>query len=285
MFIFSVPGGFAVNSQRILCRTFAFSASLLTSAPCYAVVTWEQQAERLQNVSATLLDNVPLGDPVTSHFSIEGRALVSFLPKVDPTVGGKKEKVPSSPVHAVPTLQLNSTLYSGKPLSLAGQVWGGYLMPGAESLFGIKAKLSQVAAGGAGVIGYNLGAGEVFANIGVQYAKAELTGAITATNADDRFDATTLYYYVAPGYRITAVNIWFNFLIGAKRTQSEFNIKSDNTKVKLSDSLKDSSWPFASQVAVGWRHPSGFQVAASELVVPKRVTMPRVLVSYEYSFK
>lgn len=251
---------------------------MAASASFAAPVTWEEQAERLQNVSASLLDGAPVGEPL-QNTSAEVRAVVSFLPKVNSKIGSKSEKVPSSPVHAVPTLQFNAV--SGRAFGV--QLWGGYLPPGGEKLFGIKAKLSQWQVGGAvqGIL--PLQGFELFLPVGFQMGKATLTGPITAADSDDDFVSTTRFLYLAPGVRFPALNVWAGVLVANKNTKSEFKISSEGTNLSLIDMLSDSSFPYVTQASVGWFHASGVQLAVSELFVPKRVTMPRLLVSYQYS--
>lgn len=250
-----------------------------------ADVTWEEQAERLQNVSATLLDGIPVGEPLTTQLSVEAKTIISLLPKVDPTVGGKKEKVPSSPLHTIPTLQVNARFVDSQPYAVGAQAWAGYLMPGAESLFGIDAKLSQFGFGASVVGSYVIGSGALYANLGYQHTSANLKGAITAIGAGDKFDSKTSTFYAAPGYIFNDINLWANVLVAFKSTESTFEIPADHTKFKNTDDLGDTGFPFASQISLGWRHSSGIQIGASELYVPKRLLMPRLLVSYQYDLR
>ena len=255
--------------------------SLLIFQPVFAQsVTWEQQAERLQNVSATLLDGLPLGEPVQST-SVEARAIFSFLPKVNPKVGSKSEKVPSAPVHSVPTLQFNAV--AGKSFGM--QLWAGYLPPGGEKLFGIKAKLSQWLVGGSVQGLLPLQGFELFAPLGFQMGKSNLKGPIASPSSDDTFTSSSRFLCVAPGIRFPALHLWAGVLLSHKNTKSEFNISSEGTNLALTDTLSDSSFPYATQFSVGWYHESGLQLALSELLVPKRITMPRLLVSYQYSLE
>lgn len=52
-------------------------------------VLWIEQAQRLQEVSASLLDTIPVTIPLPNAFSLGVRADVSFLPTPNPRVGGK----------------------------------------------------------------------------------------------------------------------------------------------------------------------------------------------------
>lgn len=246
-------------------------------------ITWEEQAERLQKVSATLLDGVPLADPVIRPRSLELKATLSLLPKLNTTVGGKTEKVPASPVHTVPTLQYTQTLFGTNVVSSL-QLWGGYLMPGAEKVIGLDAKLTQYLYGGAYALNFKGSGTEFFTNVGMQMGAAELTGAITAATAKDEFTVRNQQFFVAPGLRFLAQNIWFGGYIGTKNTVSELYIPSDATRLKFEDTLSDASPGFVLQGSAGWAHSSGIALALSEVWVPKRLLMPRVTFSYQYGF-
>lgn len=249
-------------------------------------VTWEQQAERLQLVSASLLDGLPIAEPVNSRISVGIKSIVSFLPTVNPQVGAKKEKVPSSPVHAVPTLQGDWNFYANGPLKISSRIWAGYLPAGAEKLLGIKAALSESIVGFMGEGQYDLNPMAVFySQMGYQYSSVKIKGAITATDAADSFSATNSFVYWAPGIRIPTFNAWANLLFGRRSGSSAFSIPADNTTLTLTDTGADASFPLTTQIAAGWRHPVGIQVGIAQLWVPNRLAMPRLLLAYEYKIK
>lgn len=266
-------------------------AALLLCAPLSVAfaqtgVTWEQQAERLQNVSATLLDAMPMGEPVNFPLSVQVKAIVSFLPKTNPKVGAKSEKVPSAPVHTVPTLQVGVQPFKGLEKIVGAQVWAGYLPSGGESLFGIKAKLSQWLLGGALVTGGSLANGiEFYLPIGFQVGQANLKGAITEPHSTDVFTSKTTLLYLAPGVKLPALSAWANVMVARKSTHSQFSIPSDDTNLTLDDTLADASVPAAIQVSVGWMHASGVQIGLSEVWVPNRLNMPRLLLAYDHAIK
>lgn len=244
-------------------------------------VTWEEQAERLQLVSATLLDAVPFTNPVTSSFSLQIQLPLSVLPKVDPTVGGKSEKVPASPVHTVPTLKISAFVGRSNLFDLGVQLWGGYLLPGAEKIVGIKAALLELAAGGAIVPSKNIGNVSIYIAFGGQLSQSELKGGITASDAHDEFTAKTTLLFVSPGFYSPATRTWGGLTIGQKTTESRFEIPADDTVFELTDTLSDSKFPYFIQANFGYNHPSGVQVAIGELWVPNRLLIPRLLVGYE----
>ncbi len=82
----------------------------MSSASQLSAASWEEQAERLQMVSASLLDAQPLLSPTIDgqtkgSFRLEGKAIISVLPKMNATVGGKSEQPPQPPAHSIPTIE------------------------------------------------------------------------------------------------------------------------------------------------------------------------------------
>jgi hypothetical protein len=265
-------------SKPILC--VALTLATLHASTAYAV-TWEEQAERLQNVSATLLDGVPFTNPVTHNFSLQIQIPLSLLPKVNPTVGAKTEKVPASPVHTIPTLKISSFVGRSPLFDLGVQLWAGFLAPGAESLVGIKASLTQKAVGGAVVPSKNLGGMNVYVSVGGQISMAELTGGITGADAHDKFTADTTLLFISPGFYSPSRLMWGSVTIGQKTTDSRFEIPSDKTTIELNDTLSDAKFAYFVQGNLGMSFQNGVQIAIAELWVPNRLLMPRMLLGYE----
>lgn len=260
----------------------AYAENPLSKVP--STVTWEQQAERLQNVSAALLDGFPIAEPLCSDFCLTGKAIVSFLPKVDPSVGGKTEKVPSSPVHAVPTFQIDYSAFKQSNVESGMQVWVGYLPPGGEKLVNIDAKLSQWLTGAAFLTSFGLGEWSLYSSVGFQTSSAEIHGAITAENADDSFYSRTLLFYVAPGIVSKKSGFFMNGFVASKTTSSEFRIEEDYTTLTSEDALSDAKVPFVLQATVGFRGNGGIGLAYSHLWVPDRLLMPRVTTMLGFAF-
>lgn len=250
-------------------------------------VTWEQQAERLQNVSAALLDAMPVSLLPSQGLSVGAWGALSFLPDVNPRVGGKSEKVPSSPVHAVPEFQIAYGQGLGL-LTLTGRLWAGYLPPGVEGLLGIDAKLSQWTVGGA--VGTTLPVptppfiGRPGIEIGLQASGSKLTGAITEPKADDKFTASGRLFYLSAGLHPKAMGLHAVALIATRKVDSTFTVSSSQTELSLVDELRDADIPFAVQAQLGWKLPLGVTLGVAELWVPERLAMPRVFASYEYVF-
>lgn len=272
----------SVRKSFLFTLNFVGASSVLLGADlAVASVTWEEQAERLQHVSATLLDGVPFGEPVQRSFSLELRASVSFLPRVNSRVGSKQEKVPASPIHSVPTLQANAAVKGGL-LGATGtglQTWAGYLPAGAEKLLGVNAKLTQWCVGAALQQSWRLSSVSLFLSGGAQLSDAQLRGAITEESANDSFQARTELAFFAPGLVHVSSGFWMNVLLGGKQTESVFEIPSDGTRFSLTDTLSDASPPLFVQPGAGWLFKSGIQLGGAVIWVPERLIMPRMLLS------
>lgn len=248
-------------------------------------VTWEEQAERLQNVSASLLDGVPVSLVMPGGLYVSAGGAFSFLPEVNPRVGGKKEKVPSSPVHGIPTLQVSYGL-DLTAVRVGARVWGGYLPAGAEGVFGIEAELNQWSAGAALAAGFAIPlppfVGGPAVELGWQKSSAAVRGAITAKHAKDTFDTETQIVYASLGLHPRTIGLHAAVMLGIKETKSTFEIPADSTKLALTDDLSDTGFPYLTQVQVGWRMPPGIMVGLAELWVPERLAMPRLFAQLDY---
>jgi hypothetical protein len=273
--------------RRILCFLcfFCCFVSLAAIAAEPSRVTWEQQAERLQNVSASLLDSVPVSVVPAAGFRLGVAAAVSILPDVDPRVGGKSERVPSSPIHTVPQLQTSYGLGLAV-VRLTGRVWAGYLPAGTESLIGLKAKLSQWTAGAALGVGVPLQIAPFVSHpaveVGVQVSEAELRGSITEANASDSFDSATALVFLSAGFQPERTGLHAVVLLATKSTKSKFVVSSSRTELELTDTLADAQFPYLLQGQIGWRFPLGVTVGVAELWVPSRLAMPRIFGQFEY---
>lgn len=267
--------------MRQLYRTF-FVCCCLISAATYGE-TWEQQAERLQNVSAAMLDDLPFGEMPMGARNITLKGNISLLPKTNPTIGAKSESVPSSPVHTVPSIQADfvSDVVAGWTTGL--RLWAGYLPSGSEKLVRLKASMSQSLYGASWINRFRFGAIEPGFEIGVQKSFAKVKGAITATDADDEFAAQTQISYGAFGFRIPVWRVWTTVLFARRHAESEFYIPADQTRLSLVDIGDDASPGLATQVAAGVDFASGLQLGLGQVIVPKRLTMTRILVGWKVS--
>ncbi len=252
-----------------------------------AAAWWYEQAERLQHVSATLLDGPPISEPVpTRDGFVSARFLTSLLPKPNPKVGAKQEKVPAAPVHVVPTLVAGYPLMNSGRYTLVGTAWAG-LLPLPASIaksIGVNASLSQYTFGASAENMFRLSKMILTTSAGVQFGKATLNGAITAAEAKDSFNASTTLIHVSQGIQSRKIPIWANAMVLLRRGTSRFNISLEQTEFVRTDNMSDAQVPVASQVTVGYNITNSFQMALSEYIVPDRLIMPRVSLVYQYSF-
>ena len=267
---------------------FAISLSVFLAEDAFGgdSVTWEQQAERLQNVSASLLDNVPASVVPRGGFNVGLGTVVSFLPDLNSRVGGKSEKVPASPIHAVPQLQLSYGL-DLELTRVTTRAWVGYLPSGAEGLFGVDAKMTQWSAGVAVASGVALGLppfiGGAAVELGYQISVADVKGAITEPDANDTFDSTSQIMFASIGLHPDSMGLHAAFLVAGKSTRSKFVVSSTRTALELTDRLEDSSVPVLLQAQLGFRFPFDVTLGLAELWVPDRLLMPRLFAQYEHS--
>jgi hypothetical protein len=265
---------------KVLQLTIA--ASSLGFAGQAFAVTWDQQAERLQLVSASLLDAVPLLAPAPSGFSVAAKSVVSALPKMNATVGGKTEQPPQPPVHAVPTAEVSLNRATGNVVSVSARAWGGYLPGAAAGATGMTASCEETIYGGALGGWLSLGyAGKIGAEVSRQSSHAIVTGGITETNAKDRFDVqtklTTASLTYAPGILPGA---WIQGQRVARDTRTVFEIPGDGTTFRLRDESSLGSADAGTQVAAGFDFKNNVSIAGAYLHVPERVSMPRFLLGY-----
>lgn len=257
------------------------AALSLWSNQAFAVL-WMEQTERLQNVSASLLDGFPVLEPSVKRLGLGVKFHLSFLPAVNPRVGSKQEKVPSSPIHTVPTFYGEYTLSLSKKMGLGLMGWLGYLPAGTEKLMGIKASLNQSQFGAAVALHSKFSGLMLSLPLGLQSGSANLKGSITEAHANDSFQATSLLLFAAPSVKQIKTGLFGQFLMAMKKTQSTFYIESDDTTFVRQDTLQDSSLPLAFQFTLGWESKLGATVSLSELLVPNRLMMPRLSFSYTY---
>lgn len=250
-----------------------------------AAVWWYEQAERLQLVSATLLDGPPISEPVPQSGFIEARLLTSLLPKPNPTVGSKAEKVPAAPVHTVPTLVGGLPLKSSGRYSLVGTAWGGYLPleKSMAKMIGIDASLHQSIYGLSAENIFRLQKFHLLTSLGAQVGSAELKGAITAPEAQDAFSAKMNLFFISQGIQMRNVPLWGNVMILLRRGKSTFNIRAEQTEFIRDETMADAQVPLATQLTVGISLLSRrLHLAVSEYVVPNRLVMPRVSMAYQH---
>jgi hypothetical protein len=249
-------------------------------------VKWEDQAERLQAINASFLDSVPFGDPIgPSSRTVGVRAVITFLPKVNPTVGAKTEDVPSAPAHLIPILEYSQNFISNESLRVSGGIHAGYLPAGGEKLLGLTASLSQYLFGGTAQLDLaNIFGGFLYIPLGLQLSHAEVTGNITTKESNDEFVADTQLITTGIGYGDNGGRFWKNLLIISKSTTSKFDIEVDSTSLTVEDTLDDGSLPFAVQLGAGMQLTPAIRSGLAYLWVPERFSTGRILLNYGMSF-
>lgn len=250
-------------------------------------VTWEQQAERLQLVSASFLDAQPLLSSIdqtssTGSLRLEGKSIITPLPKLNATVGAKTEQPPQPPAHSIPTGEISYS--SPEVLNSAALVrlWAGYLPSSAAKATGMNATCEQIIQGYS--FGLNLKANSfVSAAIegGQQLAKTLVEGAITEENSQDRFDVQSQLSFVILSLTPKQYpNFWIQGQVAERNVRLDFHIPSDNTTFNLSDRSTVSSGNASTQFTLGYKVSKNFQIAGGIQNTPQRSTTPRLLMSY-----
>ena len=250
-------------------------------------VTWENQAERLQLVSASFLDAQPLLSPslesnTDGEFRIEAKAIASVLPKLNATVGAKTEQPPQPPAHAVPTLEvwyLSPTTRAGHALLRA---WAGALPEQAAKATGMTASCGQNIKGlSLGLRVDALGHLDGIFEAGQQWSAAKVKGGITELTSNDEFSvASKLRFYSVTLVPHAFYSLWFQAQVVERDVSVHFEIPADGTTFNLNDHSTLGDGTASSQFAIGYIFGNGIQVALAALNVPHRVTMPRILLSY-----
>lgn len=249
--------------------------------PAQAAVLWMDQARRLQEVSATLLDTMPVALPMSSGLQLGLRADVSFLPEPNPRVGSKLEGLPSSPVQSIPSAFGSAGLPLGASESAGAELWVGYLPKGVEKMMGISASLQQVQWGArAELASARLGAARMVVGGGVAQTRSLLVGKISSQTATDSFTSTSMLSFAHLGLQHVRSGVWGSLMVGRKKTTSRLAISDDNTDLEIVDDLSGAKHPRWIQVSVGFSLFSSLSLAVSELMVPDRLDMPRISITW-----
>lgn len=256
--------------------------SFATLAQQASAVGWETQAERLQLVSAAMLDAEPMLTPIDSKWHLGLRSVVSVLPKTNATIGGKTEQPPQPPVHSVPTLELGGKYDVGAVGSLHARAWAGYLPEAAAKTTGMNAVAKQTIWGLA--LGYDadrLSEVIVRTDIGSQSAVGHVQGAMTEEDANDRFDVSSRIDFASLTLSPQRLkSLWLQLQVAQRRVLSRFDIPKDDTSLEFFDESRVADGNASSQIAAGYGFKNGISVAAGYLNVPGRLSMPRFLVGY-----
>lgn len=269
---------------KLFLRSVAGIAAVVGAQKAEAASWWYEQAERLQLVSASLLDGAPIAEPVPTTTFVEVRLLTSLLPKPDPTVGAKQEKVPAAPLHTIPTFVAGIPITQSGRFTLVGTGWGGYLLlpKSIAGLMGVQADLNQYIVGASLESFFQLNSINLITSFGGQFGSYDLEGAITAPEGEDSFKGSLTTLYLSQGVQARKIPLWANMMLLMRRGTSTFKVGKEKTVFIRDDTMADAPLPLAAQITLGYTLFGSLQVAASEYMVPNRSIMPRVSVAYQY---
>ena len=242
----------------------------LFSLESYSSVTWKQQAERLQKISASLTESIPVTAPIKRN-SLDLLFNISFLPTQNTMVGSKSENTDTPPVHSIPTIKYNFKINN----DLYSSFWVGSLPKFLTS------KLSQHSVDQyvAGVEFQLLLKNSFYLTYGHQLTSSKVTGNITSKEFIDELESISGAIYLGAGQNLDL--FFWNINLGSRRNDSEFFIQEDDTTYKFSDQLEDSAIPLYVQISFGTTYKS-FLISFSELYIPKRLFMPKLTLSYQW---
>jgi hypothetical protein len=274
---------FRITKSVVAIFLTSFSASQALS------VTWEAQAERLQMVSASFLDAQPLlssADGEGRQFRFEAKGVVSVLPKMNATVGGKTEQPPQPPAHSIPTLEVGYIM----PRSVLGtgviRLWQGFLPADAGKTIGMNASCGQTLTGfSLGLKNDSMNFFSVSVDLGQQWNDTKVEGGITEPQAKDLFQVKAKLQFAALTVAPKILpKVWIQAQVTERKITTHFEIPSDGTVFDLSDSGSVRGGDAATQISLGYDIGLGMQAAVAYLNTPQRSTIPRVLLSYSRTF-
>lgn len=272
------------SAPRCTIVVLSLVGSLFTPrSVAWASVLWMEQAQRLQEVSATLLDTMPVPVPLSPSPAAGVRANISFLPTPNPRVGSKLESLPASPVQSIPSLHGTLGIAPSASESIAMEGWAGILPKGVEKMMGIKASLLQMQWGGRVEFAtQRLAAARLILGAGAAQTKSTIEGTISSVAESDSFTASSLLTFANMTVQHTRSGIWGAFMLGRKKTTSRLTISDDNTDLEIVDALANTKQPHWTQFSLGVPVMSGLTLAVSELLVPDRVEMPRLTLAWNF---
>jgi hypothetical protein len=266
-----------LSRNRFMLFAVCLSAQTTLGESAQGTVLWMDQAQRLQEVSATLLDTMPVAVPVPQRSRLGVRADISFLPTPNPRVGAKLESLPSAPVQSIPSVYASTGLALGSSESISGEVWVGFLPRGVEKLMGIKASLQQIQWGVRSELSsVRAGAARWLVGGGLAQTRSSISGSISSLNGTDSFSATSMLSFMHVSVQHVRSGLWGAVTLGQKDTKSRLTIEEDKTDLEIRDTLQSAKQPRWTQVSLGLNISESLSIAISELMVPDRIDMPRL---------
>ena len=192
---------------------------LLVGSAVMAQTTFQEQAARLQNINAYLLDFRPATAPIKFDSStLELSFDINPQPGVNARIGNKDE--PLDPPSVVPKLR-------GRYVHKTGFFAGGAVAPGIE-FEGYKAKFFSVE------LGYRFGFAGLDGAVRLSYSDGDVDGPITAAAANDTFTFTNNGGDITLGKSFGA---WHCYgFAGGISTDTELDIEEDGVHLDNDDS-------------------------------------------------
>ncbi len=250
-------------------------------------VTFEEQASRLQNVTAAIFDSYPKELVFERGYDLGVQLDLTLLPEIDGRVGNKNENIPQAPVHLMPKLVGTYVVETVDEHLFGIRGWGGVLPPGAESALGLESSLFHYGAGAELLSAFRVAPQfRATATLAAQFTAAEVKGKIASAEGTDTFKSTTLLTGVGAGVLYDHSNS-LQFTLGLraykKATESEFNIEEDQTTVKLTDNLSyDALFGFTLTAGIGVRYNRVWALTLQQSYVPSRVFLPSIVFTWHF---
>lgn len=230
--------------------------------------------DRIVNISAAYLDVTPVGDPLASRQGFSGDlvTVLSFLPPL-PSNDAVRD-IP--PLHGIPILRGG---WGGRPagwLGLGIRVWGGTLIPGMHRIVKFDGTPRQWLAGGSvALFGEGLGAFVPYAGFGFQYVESGVDGIRNPVPSD--VETTSRLPHAEFGLEMTRWHLWVGAVVARKDTFIRVVSADGEVLVNARDRLGDARFPTVLQLSLGYRGMEGVVVGLSEVWVPSRLYMPRLI--------
>lgn len=249
--------------QHDVLSTLAILTIFIQSSQAEAI-TWEEQAERLQLIGASLVESLAVAEPAEEGWSLKISG--SIPPTVNSVVGSKEESFPVPPVQAVPTVDW---LFFSRGI-FRSKVSLGILPPYAEKLVGMDARVYEILAGLE--TQWRPWESGFYFPLGFQWILAEVKGQLASALGDDRLDVRAYSLYSGIGWDKDS-NWWGTVLAIYRRNKNTFTIAEDNTRLSFVDKK------VGYQAMLG-RKLGNFRLGLGLLYIPDRLMMPRIFASY-----
>lgn len=226
-------------------------------------VRWEQQAERLQLISSSFLDLMPVAKPARLTSGLLVYSDVMFLPSFNPTVGSKAEKASAPPASAWISAEPYFSFRVSDYLAASLGVNLSALPPVPENLFGTE--IEGLGYGAFLGLQWRSGDKTMEARASLHRADSKASGAITADDAKDTFKSKN----TAGSFSLLITNRPFeaSLSLSLRQSLSLFYIASDDTRFRLHDRIE-----MVPQAGIGFNLTEQFSVWAFARHVSNRFT-------------